>query len=181
MFVPTLALLLVGCGSAATAHDRGAELAACELISSSGDELARCLVMKYDWPADTAGPAKYAWQGHLDSLQRDHEAQAAAVLARVAQEEARAAAAQHAARMRQAAAWVACVRAHPDIVNGRVVEMDELRRQWQPCIRKLPPFDVLDAYFDSQRLNETDRGWLEWAEQTIVTWQADSILNAAKR
>ncbi len=75
MFVPTLALLLVGCGSAATAHDRGAELAACELISSSGDELARCLVMKYDWPADTAGPAKYAWQGHLVShpLQRRTE------------------------------------------------------------------------------------------------------------
>jgi len=61
--------------------DRRAERAACELISPSGNELATCLVMKYDWPAESVGPAKFAWQWHLDSLRRDHEAQANAVLA----------------------------------------------------------------------------------------------------
>jgi len=61
--------------------DRAAQLSSCQLISGDGDALARCLVMKYDWPADTAGPAKLAWQWHLDSIRADHEAQAAAVLA----------------------------------------------------------------------------------------------------
>lgn len=75
-----IVLVLAACASPAVV-DRRAERDSCELISASGDDLARCLVMKYDWPAESAGPAKFAWQWHLDSLRRDHEAQAATVLA----------------------------------------------------------------------------------------------------
>jgi len=70
-------LLLIACQSS----DRNAELAACQLISKSGDELAHCLVMKYSWRAESAGPAKTAWQWHLDSIRQEHDAQASAVLA----------------------------------------------------------------------------------------------------
>ncbi len=74
-----LLLLTMACG---TRPDRDRELAACRLITQSGDELARCLIMKYNWGADSAGPAKAAWQWTLDSIRAEHEAQAAAVLAR---------------------------------------------------------------------------------------------------
>jgi len=74
-----LLLLTLACGSRS---DRDRELAACRLISQSGDELARCLIMKYSWGADSAGPAKARWQWTLDSIRAEHDAQAAAVLAR---------------------------------------------------------------------------------------------------
>lgn len=73
----SLLVLLVGCD---TRPDRSAELAACRLISTSGDDLARCLVMKYDWRAESAGPAKIAWQWQLDSIRLEHETQARVVL-----------------------------------------------------------------------------------------------------
>ena len=74
-----LLLLTLACGSR---PDRARELAACRLISESGDELARCLIMKYNWSADSAGPAKTTWQWTLDSIHAEHQAQAAAVLVR---------------------------------------------------------------------------------------------------
>jgi len=73
-------LLSIACGST-PAPDRTKELAACQLISKSGDELARCLIMKYSWGADNAAPAKSAWQWQLDSIRLDHERQAAVVFA----------------------------------------------------------------------------------------------------
>ena len=74
-----LGLALVGCRSG-PAPNRKAELAACQLISKSGDDLARCLVLKYSWRAESAGPARTAWQWQLDSIRLEHEAQAQAVL-----------------------------------------------------------------------------------------------------
>ena len=85
-----LGLALIACHGA---PDRQAELAGCQLISKSGDELARCLVMKYSWRAESAGPAKTAWQWQLDSIRLEHEAQAQAVLAeQVSRQRARVAA-----------------------------------------------------------------------------------------
>ncbi len=75
-----LLALLAACTSQPRV-DRPAELASCQLISKSGDELARCLVLKYSWRAENAGPAKAQWQWQLDSIRRDHEVQAALVLA----------------------------------------------------------------------------------------------------
>ena len=72
-----LLLLVSACGER---PDRQRELAACQLISKSGDELARCLIMKYSWGADSAGPAKTRFQWILDSIRAEHEKQAAAVL-----------------------------------------------------------------------------------------------------
>jgi len=71
-------LLLAACGSR---PDRRGELAACQLISKSGDELARCLIMKYSWGADSAAPAKATFQWTLDSIRAEHEKQAAIILA----------------------------------------------------------------------------------------------------
>jgi len=62
-------LLALACGR----PDRARELAACQLISQSGDQLAECLVMKYSWGPDSAGPAKMSWQAHLDSARRERE------------------------------------------------------------------------------------------------------------
>jgi len=72
-----VALFLAACQQSV---DRRAELDACRLISKSGDELARCLVMKYSWHADSAGPAKSAFQWELDSIRQAHQAQVAAII-----------------------------------------------------------------------------------------------------
>ena len=72
-------VLLVGCGD--SGPDRERELAACELISKSGDALASCLIFKYSWDANTAGPAKMRFQWTLDSIRGEHEQQVAAILA----------------------------------------------------------------------------------------------------
>ena len=45
-------------------RDRVQELAACRRISTSGDALGRCLMIKYDWDPASAGPPKAAWQRH---------------------------------------------------------------------------------------------------------------------
>lgn len=76
-------LLLAACGR----PNHAAELAACQLISRSGDELARCLIMKYSWGAESTAAAKAAWQWQLDSIRAEHDAQALAIL--VEQEKAR--------------------------------------------------------------------------------------------
>ena len=59
---------LCGCAKRVE-RDRVQELAACRRISVDGDALGRCLMIKYHWDPATAGPAKTAWQRHLDSLQ----------------------------------------------------------------------------------------------------------------
>jgi len=59
---------LSGCGPKPVARDRAQELAACRRISTSGDALGRCLMIKYQWDPASAGPAKAAWQHHIDSL-----------------------------------------------------------------------------------------------------------------
>lgn len=69
-------LVAVACGPRV---DRQSELATCQLISKSGQDLATCLIMKYDWKADSAGPAKTAFQWQLDSIRREHDEQAQAV------------------------------------------------------------------------------------------------------
>src|SRR5438270_491788 len=74
-----LLALLAACTSQPRV-ERPAELAACQLISKSGDELARCLILKYSWRAESAGPAKAAFQWQLDSLQLEHDRQAIAIL-----------------------------------------------------------------------------------------------------
>jgi len=59
---------LSGCGPKPVARDRAQEVAACRRISTSGDALGRCLMIKYDWDPASAGPPKAAWQRHLDSV-----------------------------------------------------------------------------------------------------------------
>ena len=59
---------LSGCGPKPVARDRAQELAECRRISTSGDALGRCLMIKYDWDPASAGPPKAAWQRHLDSV-----------------------------------------------------------------------------------------------------------------
>lgn len=93
--------IFIGCSSN-TRTDRSAELAACQLISESGDALARCLIMKYSWGADSTSTAKYAWQAHLDSLRREHESQVTTLIAQQRREELEAGAGR-------AAPWAACV------------------------------------------------------------------------
>ena len=91
----TALLLLAACGSSHPPPDRGAELAACRRISTSGDALGRCLLIKYHWGPADAGPAKAAWQRHLDSLRAGPASQAAVVSAE-----------QAAAEVRR---WVGCI------------------------------------------------------------------------
>jgi len=98
--------------------DRRAELAACQLISTSGAELARCLVMKYNWGADSAGPAKIAWQWELDSIRLEHEAQAQAVVAKQQEREARA------------------YRAHVDSLRARVRLRADIEQDFRTCDSK---------------------------------------------
>lgn len=74
---PLLFLLAAAC----TRHDRANELAACQLLSKSGDSLARCLILTYSWRADSATAARGAWQWQLDSLRLLHDSQAAIVVA----------------------------------------------------------------------------------------------------
>ena len=60
---------LSGCASPKRVEpDRAQELAACRRISTSGDALGRCLLIRYHWGPADAGPVKAAWQRHLDSL-----------------------------------------------------------------------------------------------------------------
>ncbi len=96
----TVLLLLAACGSR---PDRQRELAACQLISKSGDELARCLILKYNWGADGAGPAKTNFQWTLDSIRIEHEKQAEAVVAREQARSDSIAAVQHRTAIAQAA------------------------------------------------------------------------------
>ena len=68
-FISALCLpALSGCGTKPVERDRAQELAACRRISTSGDALGRCLMIKYDWAPADAGPVKAAWQRHLDSM-----------------------------------------------------------------------------------------------------------------
>jgi hypothetical protein len=130
-------LLVIACGSPEAQHGR--ELAACQLISKSGDDLAACLIMKYNWGADSAGPAKTAWQRQLDSIRLEHEAQAVAVLT---QQEA-VVARQRAERLlplsRKAAPWARCMMQQPRDESGSIFmeKCDSIYR---------PSFDELDAY-----------------------------------
>jgi hypothetical protein len=116
---------LSGCAKP-IAHDRAQELAACRRISTSGDALGQCLVIKYDWDPAHAGPAKAAWQRHLDSLR------AGTVASQPTESEEQAAA--HARR------WAACV-------------FRETGGDWQKeslakfnCRSDLPDVDALLAY-----------------------------------
>lgn len=71
---------IAGC-SASRGPDRAQEQRNCESISQSGQQVTQCLVLKYDWNADSAVPAGRRFQWTLDSLRAEHERQAAAVLA----------------------------------------------------------------------------------------------------
>lgn len=140
-------LLLARC-TARPAIDRPAELAACHLISKSGDELARCLVMKYSWRAESAGPAKTTWQWHLDSIRRDHEAQVAAVLAQQAEQRRRTANAQMAAQRRKVTRWVDCI-------------LDVSQRpgsSWSPlpCQAWRPTWDELRDYMVARKVADDE-------------------------
>lgn len=70
-------LFSVACGKG---HDRPEELAACKLLSKSGDSLARCLIINYSWRSESAAAARAVWQWHLDSLRASHDSQAATVV-----------------------------------------------------------------------------------------------------
>ncbi len=120
-------LLFTACTSAKVS-DRPSELAACQLISKSGDDLARCLVLKYSWRAESAGPAKYVFQRQLDSIEREHEVQAALVLAQEQRREDSIRAVQDARRRRldliDSTFW-AC---YNDYVTAAIKTGNEARR-----------------------------------------------------
>jgi hypothetical protein len=70
------AILVLGCYTGA---DRGQQLANCESISKDGDQLRSCLVLKYDWNAESAVPASRRFQSYLDSLTLVHLREVAAI------------------------------------------------------------------------------------------------------
>jgi hypothetical protein len=57
------------------------QLTNCQAISRSGQELRRCLILKYDWNSDSAVSADYAFQRGLDSLTAEHRRQVEALQA----------------------------------------------------------------------------------------------------
>lgn len=139
--------ILIGCSSN-TRTDRSAELAACQLISESGGALAKCLVMKYSWGADSTRTAMYAWQGHLDSLRRDHEAQVAALIAQQDSARDRAERARLEQLAQRAAPWASCMR-------------NEQRREgtnwsYKACAQPLPRRAELNAYIAVHRLDNVE-------------------------
>lgn len=75
-----LGMMVAACASPPPTHKRADELASCQLISADGDAVARCLIIKYDWRAESAGPAKMAFQWQLDSIRHEHEMQAQLIL-----------------------------------------------------------------------------------------------------
>lgn len=64
----TALVFIAACSQTPPAPDHAAQLAACRRVSIDGDALGRCLFIKYRWAPADAGPAKAAWQRHLDSL-----------------------------------------------------------------------------------------------------------------
>src|SRR5712664_1928079 len=146
-YLPIL-LLAAACGSR---PDRGRELAACQLISKSGDELARCLVMKYSWAADSAGPAKSAFQWELDSIRQAHEAQVAAIIAAQLRDSEAAAA----ARERRVLAR-ARDEARRDSIDQEIIDRANLAKErcsaaaWEHAVRPATAGGGHDmAHFDS--------------------------------
>lgn len=169
----SLALLGFFAATCSQPPDRSSELGSCQLISKSGDELARCLVMKYSWRAESAGPAKMAWQWHLDSIRLEHEKEVLAVLAEQEEAERRATTArhaqQHAQQIQRGREWAECMWAHAD-TTGHPFEPDSLRRAWAPCLPKRPTIDELDAYLATRRLDESAKDWLRAAHYVSRDW-----------
>lgn len=126
--------------------DRAAELEACQLISKSGDALAECLIMKYSWRADSAGPAKYSWQRHLDSLRREHEQQVATLIAQQAARDREVARAQRLASARRATPWARCI----------IEQWDAHGANWsyEPCQKQRPAWDDLSTYIQVRNVGE---------------------------
>lgn len=143
-----------------TALERPDELAACQLISKSGDAIAECLIMKYSWRAESASTAKYDWQRYLDSLRLDHEQQVATLIAEQEAERRRVAAERRAARLaaltHAASPWAACIREqwHADGTNW----------SFKPCQRyTLPSHEQLDAYISTRQPPAVEVGVLHRA------------------
>lgn len=151
-------VLLIACTSAPT-RDRRAERAACELISASGGELARCLVMKYDWPAESAGEAKYSWQRHLDSLRQAHEDEVASLIAQ--QDAARAIVNAKQDSVRRAATRVRLDRMARRAAPWAECMLEEQRTEgtnwsYKACAQPLPTEAEVKAYIAVHRLGESE-------------------------
>lgn len=142
LVVTAIAIAIASCGR--ERPDRAAELEACRLISKSGDALAECLIMKYSWRADSAGPAKYAWQRHLDSLRLEHEQQVATLIAQQEARDREAARAQRLASARRATPWAQCI----------IEQWDAHGANWsyQPCQKQRPEWDDLSTYIQVRKV-----------------------------
>lgn len=66
--VVTPVALFAACGPHQVSREQ--QLENCLVISHSGDELTRCLVMKYDWNGREAFREGEGWQARLDSVGR---------------------------------------------------------------------------------------------------------------
>jgi hypothetical protein len=94
-------LVVLGCRASAS---RPKQVETCEIISHSGEEVTRCLVIKYDWDGKAALGEGLRWQGHLDSV----AAQLAAVQA---EEERRARDSARATDIGKIERWIRCASA----------------------------------------------------------------------
>jgi hypothetical protein len=97
-------LCLSACGqeTRTVTADRPTQLTNCRAISTDGSALTSCLILKYDWNADSATPAGQRFQRTIDSLLAIQEAKAESL--RLEQ-----AAQYNRANDRRVGPWVACV------------------------------------------------------------------------
>jgi len=157
--VATVALFLAACGQSV---DRRAELDACQLISKSGDELARCLIMKYSWRADSAGPAKTRFQWTLDSIRLEHEKQAAAVLAQQKERHWQ-------AMLQEATPWARCILAQSQAWERQAINETELLT---PCHKqfKRPGAEALATFMVMRKPSDFDKELLKYAWDMTRDW-----------
>jgi len=158
-----VAAAILGCGKDAgggqtVLSDRAREQQNCESISQTGREASQCLVLKYNWNADSATPAGARFQWMVDSLRLEHERQARIILAA---QEARAESLrvrEQIAGARRAAPWVSCIldRWKTGHLGGNSIEVLPLQL-YGPCKELLPSTADYYAYQASHRLTgDTD-------------------------
>lgn len=139
-----IALIVGACSPSA---DRRQQLVNCEAIAKSGEDVRSCLILKYDWNADSAVPAGARFQWRMDSLRREHEAQAAAVVAAAAARAESLRIAKEVAGARRAAPWVSCIlRQWRAGKLGANVPSFPPRPLYEPCWSVEPSHEDYSAY-----------------------------------
>lgn len=144
----SLILSLSGCGhgTRTVTPDRPTQLTNCSAISNKGSALTSCLILKYDWNADSATPAGQRFQRTVDSLLAIQEAKAESL--RVAQ-----AAQNDQANDRRVGPWVGCI-ARIEVPS---------RTDYTPCKSLTPSAGDYADYTTRHRLSTALRNALDFA------------------